>query len=220
MNETAYLYRPLKLPGILLFLTFIAAYFVYDFIEQATQKMDRSYQQQLREADALYNEVSQLQQKVGLVNTYYARFQHAYQAGELSDQSRVDWIDHFMGLVKTYDIRRVSLNFSARSNLSASELALLAPMHKLIKQEWVEFEGEFQHEADWLAFIKDVQTSINQFALLNECRLMNMNASEMKPPSDQDYHFHWDRGNVAVKCQFRFLLFNVPEITAPDGKKP
>ncbi len=220
MNETAYLYRPLKLPGILLILTFIAAYFVYDFIEQATQEIDRHYQQQLREADALYNEVSQLQQKVGLVNTYYGRFQHAYQAGELSDQSRVDWIDQFMGLVKAYDIRRVSLNFSARSNLSASELALLAPMHKLIKQEWVEFEGEFQHEADWLAFVKDVQTSINQFALLNECRLVNMNASEMKPPSDQDYHFHWDRGNVAVKCQFRFLLFDVPEIAAPAGKKP
>ncbi|OYZ03793.1 MAG: hypothetical protein B7Y29_07765 [Thiotrichales bacterium 16-46-22] len=68
MNETAYLYRPLKLPGILLILTFIAAYFVYDFIEQATQEIDRHYQQQLREADALYNEVSQLQQKVVAFN--------------------------------------------------------------------------------------------------------------------------------------------------------
>ena len=220
MNKPAYLYRSLHLPSLLLAITLVGGYFAYDYVEQATQQIDQRYQQQLREADALYNEVTQLQQKVGLVNTYYGRFQQAYQAGDLSSQSRVTWIDQFMTLIKVYDVRRVSVNFSARSMLSASELRPLAPMHKLIKQEVVEFEGEFQHEGDWLAFLADISRSVNALSLLDDCNLVNMNASEMKPPSEQDYHFHWDRGNVAVKCQFRFLVFDVPEMTAAAGKKP
>lgn len=220
MNETAYLYRPLKLPGILLFLTFIAAYFVYDFIEQATQEIDRHYQQQLREADALYNEVSQLQQKVGLVNTYYGRFQHAYQAGELSDQSRVDWIDQFMGLVKAYDIRRVSLNFSARSSLSASELALLAPMHKLIKQEWVEFEGEFQHEGDVIHFMSDVVQKVNPLSFIESCSINSLNQKNQFGLTTSHYGFQADRGNIAIKCKFNFLALNVPKAISNPEPQP
>ncbi len=220
MNKHSYLYKLLHLPAALLLFTLVVAYFVYDTLEAESAAIDANYKLQMREADALFNEVSQMQQKVGLVNTYYGRFQQSFQAGELASQSRVDWIDQFMVLVKNHDIRRMSLNFSARSMISPTELKPLSPMHKLIEQEQVEFEGEFQHEGDWLAFLKAVQQSINRFVLLESCQVANIAQSERMPTATEDYHFHWDRGNVGVKCQFRFLTFKLPEVKAAEAKKP
>lgn len=218
MNKTSYIYKAMQAPGLLLLFTLLVAYFAYDSIESERLAVDARHQLQLRDADALYSEVAQLQQRVGLVNTYYGRFQQLHQLGALEPQTRVSWIDQFMLLVRNYDVHRVSLNFSARSVLGANELKPLASMHKLIEQEQVEFEGEFQHESDWLAFLTEVKQSVNRFALLESCQLMNMTQSELKDTKEQNYHFHHDRGNVAVKCQFRFLVFNVPTIKTPVGK--
>lgn len=220
MNDKRYLYSTLYMPAILLGLTLLSFYWLYDYLEQQEQQLAIAYQQQLREADALYQEVSQLQQKVALVNTYHGRFQQAYQSGQLAEASRVAWIDALMNLVATYDVRRVSLNFSARSPLTASELTPLTPMHKLLKQETIEFEGEFQHEADWLAFLEEIKIKVNPLNLLESCELESLNKAETKMASAPDYHFNREGGNVAVKCRFRFMIFALPSMTNPSGAKP
>jgi hypothetical protein len=220
MNKNSYLYRSLRLPVLLSIVTLAIAYWSYEFIEQAKYELDGRYDKQLKETDALNYEVSQLQQRVGLVNSYYGRFQNAYASGVFEAQSRVNWIDHFMILVKRYDIRKVSLDFAARSSLLESELRFLSPMKNLIKQEWVEFEGEFQHEGDWLDFMRDLKLSVNEYMLLKNCRLMSLQNREAGPLSERDLHFSWEGGNVAVKCKFRFLVFEIPEVNATTGKKP
>lgn len=220
MNEHRYIYRSLYMPAVLLSVTLLSFYWLYDYLEQQEQQLALVYQQQLREADALYQEVSQLQQKVALVNTYHGRFKQVYQSGQLTEASRVAWIDALMNLVASYDVRRVSLNFSARSPLTASELTPLTPMYKLLKQEAIEFEGEFQHEADWLAFLEEIKNKVNALTLLESCELEGLNKAETKMALTPDYHFRREGGNVAVKCRFRFMIFAFPNMTNPSGAKP
>lgn len=217
MNKLGYLYRPLTLPAAFLIATALIAYVMYEWVEENNQQQLQQHQQLLKQADLLYNQVNQLQQKVGLVNSYYGRFQQAYQAGQLADQSRITWIDQLMLLVKQHDIRRVSLNFTARTPLAANEFSVLTPMHKLFKQEILDFEGEFQHEGDWLAFMQNMKVQVNPNMLIKSCQLSNLSVSESNLATPSELHFHWDRGNILVKCQLLLLVYDLPK---NNGGKP
>lgn len=217
MNKLGYLYRPLTLPAAFLIATVLITYVVYEWVEETNQQQLQQHQQLLKQADLLYNQVNQLQQKVGLVNSYYGRFQQAYQAGQLADQSRITWIDQLMLLVKQHDVRRVSLNFTARTPLAANEFSVLTPMHKLFKQETLDFEGEFQHEGDWLTFMQDMKAQVNPNMLIKSCQLSNLSVSESNLATPSELHFHWDRGNILVKCQLLLLVYDLPK---NNGGKP
>lgn len=217
MNNYSYLYRSIYLPAITVLVLLTGAWMLYEEMEAQTNALEQSFQRKMTETNAIVNELTQLQQRVSLINSYYGRFQQAHQAGVFNDQSRVDWIDRLMELVAQHDIRHVSMQFSARSTLGATEIAPLNASHKFLLQEVVDFEGEVQHEGDWLAFVNALSDRVNHLVLLDDCHLSVLTP---KDGNSAQPAYQAEQGNIAVKCRFRFLVYNLPKVSNRAGGKP
>lgn len=219
MNHTnTYLYRPLLFPVVLVLLILGAAVLTYNWADEQAQQGLKQYQQKLSESDTLYKSVQQLQQRVDLVNTYYGQFQQLQQAGIIGDQSRVTWIDRFITLSRDYDVHHANLSFSPRQPLGTFDFRRLNSMAKLMQYESLDFEGDFQHEGDWFAFMTQLQ-QLHTMSVLDQCELTNLQKEAMMSVQAKDaFHFSADGGNIHVKCRVRFLLFKLPQkITKPQG---
>lgn len=220
MIKISYFYRSLLWPIILFGFLLVIAFFVYSLIEDSTQEVEQNYQVQLAEADILYNEINDIQQRIDLVRTYFGRFQSAKQSGYLDDQSRVNWIDRLIELVAVYGVRGATFNFSSREALDLGQQPNLTPFAEVLQREYLDIEGELQHEEDLLNLIADIARKVNPLAILDGCSLTSLNLKSQHGLTDSHYSFQVDRGNIAIKCRVNFLALNVPKVTSAVEVKP
>lgn len=211
MNKK-FIYRPLHLPLALILLAAVVAYFMIEWVEQESAKTEVRYQSHLKEADKIYREVKELQEKVALINTYYGRFQTLEAQGVYEQQSRVAWIDHFMDMVADFGVINTTLNFTARDAFGQQDYQPLAPMYQLLQYETLDFSGAFQHEEDWLSFLHELQLKVNSLALLEQCHLMgNANLrSGLLNEAVPTNRFEPEKGNLNIGCILRLPVFNLP----------
>lgn len=220
MSKISYFYRSLLWPIFLLgFLVGVAA-FVYSLIEDSAQQVQQNYQGQLSEVNFLYNEINDIQQRIDLVHTYFGRFQLVKQSGYLDDQSRVNWIDRLIGLVAVYGVRGATVNFSSREVLGVGQQSSLTSFSEVLQREYLDIEGQLQHEGDVLNLIADITHKVNPLAILDTCSLTSLNLKNQHGLTDSHYTFQVDRGNIAIKCRFNFLVLNVPKIAPTVEVQP
>ena len=175
MIKVSYVYRSLLWPFFLFFILLVVYLFVYSLVEDYKEKIERNYHLQLAEVDALYNEINDIKDKIELVNVYFERFQFVKGSGYLNNQSRVNWIDGLIELASVYGARGVTFNFSSRDMLDSAQQPSLAPFLELVQREYLDIEGEFQHEVDVFNFVTDIVQKVNRLAVLESCNLISLN---------------------------------------------
>lgn len=220
MIKVSYVYRSLLWSFFLFFMLFVASLFVYSLIQDYKNKIEQNYHIQVAKVDSLYNEINDIKDKMELVNAYFERFQFVKDSGYLNNQSRVNWIDGLVELSALYGVRGVTFNFSSRDMLDSEQQSRLAPFLEVIQREYLDIEGEFQHEVDVFNLIKDIVKKVNRLALLESCNLISLNQKNQYALTSSYYTFQVDKGNIAVKCRFNFLALNVPKVASTSEIQP
>lgn len=220
MIKVSYVYRSLLRPFFLFFMLFVASLFFYILIQDYTNKIEQNYHIQVAELDSLYNEINDIKDKMELVNAYFERFQFVKDSGYLNNQSRVNWIDGLVELSALYGVHGVTFNFSSRDMLDSAQQSRLVPFLEVIQREYLDIEGEFQHEVDVFNLIKDIVKKVNRLALLESCNLISLNQKNQYNLTSNYYSFQADKGNIAVKCRFNFLVLNVPKVASTSEIQP
>lgn len=220
MIKVSYVYRSLLWPFFLFFMLFVASLFVYSLIQDYKNKIEQNYHIQVAEVDYLYNEIKDIKDKMELVNAYFERFQFVKDSGYLNNQSRVNWIDRLVELSALYGVRGVTFNFSSRDMFDSEQQSRLVPFSEVIQREYLDIEGEFQHEVDVFNFIKDIVKKVNRLALLESCNLISLNQKNQYGLTGSYYTFQVDKGNIAIKCRFNFLALNVPKVASTSEIQP
>lgn len=207
MTNRHYVFKPLTVPTLLLFMTLTLSWFVYEEAEAMKAQSHQSYDKEIGETETLFNQINQLKQKVELVNTYYGRFARIHDDGLLVPNDRVMWLDALMEILVRHDLKKASISFSPKIAVSLDEVQKLTFVAKRLKKEQVTIEGELQHEEDLLRILSDIKNNVNSLALLESCELNNL----VQPLRSwrADYQFHRDRGNVGLKCVINFISFDV-----------
>jgi hypothetical protein len=207
MTNRHYVFKPLTVPTLLLFMTLTLSWFVYEEAEAMKAQSHQSYDKEIGETETLFNQINQLQQKVELVNTYYGRFSQIHDEGLLISNQRVMWLDELMETLVRHDLKKASISFSPKASIAVDEVQRLAFVAKRLKREQIVIEGELQHEADLLRILTDIKNHVNSLALLESCELSNL----VQPLRSwrADYQFHRDRGNVGLKCVINLISFDV-----------
>jgi hypothetical protein len=220
MIKVSYVYRSLLWPFFLFFILLVVSLFVYSLVEDYKEKIEKNYHLQLAEVDTLYNEINDIKDKIELVNVYFERFQFVKGSGYLNNQSRVNWIDGLIELASVYGVRGVTFNFSSRDMLDSAQQPSLAPFLEVVQREYLDIEGEFQHEVDVFNFVTDIVQKVNRLAVLESCNLISLNQKNQYGLTGSYYTFQLDKGNVAIKCRFNFLALNVPKVTSTSEIQP
>lgn len=203
MNSLAYLYRPLVLPISLLVALITLFVSAYQIMNDQHLAQHQQLQTKMRQVDLLYAEIVSTQQKVELANSYYARYQGLLARGLIGETLRIEWIDRLMESLQHYDIHKAMLNFSAREDITPTEVKHLMIDNRVVKQEVLSLEGRFQHELDVIHFLDDLKHRINPLALLESCELKSL----QDPLTNRQavYHYLPEDGNISAKCQVRLL---------------
>lgn len=220
MIKVSYIYRSLLWPFSLFFILLVASLFVYSQIQGYAKKVEQNYHIQVAEVDSLYNEINDINSKMELVNAYFERFKYIKESGYLNNQSRVNWIDELIDLSALYGVRGVTFNFSSRDILDSAQKSRLEPFIEVIQREYLDIEGELQHEVDVFKLIRDVVKKVNRLALLESCNLISLNQKNQYGLTASYYAFQVDKGNIAIKCRFNFLVLNVPNLAATSEIQP
>jgi len=220
MIKISYVYRSLFWPFFISFMLLIVCLFFYILVEDDKQKVEQNYHVQVAEVGALYNEIKEIKDKIELINTYFDRFQFVKDSGYLNNQSRVNWIDRLIELATVYGARGVTFSFSNRDMLDSAQQPRLVPFSEVIQREYLDIEGEFQHEVDVFNLITDIVKKVNPLAVLETCSLISLNQKNQYGLTGSYYTFQLDKGNVAIKCRFNFLALNVPKVTSTSEIQP
>lgn len=220
MNKVSYFYRSLLWPLLMFFVLLMVALIVYSLVEDYKQQAEQRYQKQVAEVDTLYTEISEIKNKIDLINAYFDRFQLIKTSGYLDNQSRVNWIDRLVELTNAYGVRGVSFSFSSRDTLDSAQYARLAPFSEVLQREYLEIEGEFQHEGDVIHFMSDVVQKVNPLSFVESCSINSLNQKNQFGLTNSHYGFQADRGNMAIKCKFNFLALNVPKAISNSEPQP
>ncbi|OYY24492.1 MAG: hypothetical protein B7Y68_03315 [Thiotrichales bacterium 35-46-9] len=104
--------------------------------------------------------------------------------------------------------------------LDSAQQPSLAPFLELVQREYLDIEGEFQHEVDVFNFVTDIVQKVNRLAVLESCNLISLNQKNQYGLTSSYYAFQVDKGNVAIKCRFNFLALNVPKVTSTPEIQP
>lgn len=207
MTNRHYIFKPIRLPALLLLMTLILAWFVYEEAEMRKLQSQQSYNKEIGETETLFNQINQLKQKIGVVNTYYDRFARISDDGLLVPKDRVMWLDTLMEILARHDLKKASISFLPKTAVSLHEVKELTFIAKRLKKEQITIEGELQHEEDLLRILSDIKNNVNSLALLESCELNNL----VQPLKSwrADYQFHRDRGNLGLKCVINLMSFDV-----------
>lgn len=200
--KLSYLQKPLLKPLVYTVLVGVLFGGVYSQLDEMLLVMNQEVVAEQARVESLYQEVHTTLDKIELVRVYNQRFQSFSADGVIGEQSRAHWIDKLMESINRNHVLHTKLTFSARSMLNESQLSF-STNPQLVHYETIDFEGAFQHEDQFLAFMDDIKRHVHALTLVEGCHFNLIAAGS--DAVGKVLKFEPDVGNITAKCQFYFV---------------
>lgn len=205
----SYLQRSLLKPILYFVVTCIVFYFSFIKLDDLLESMNKKLDVQQNKVESLYQEVHIMIEKIELIKQYNGRFKQLVEKGIVGEKNRANWIDNMMEAINRYDVDDASIQFSARTTFQPQQLGVFVD-NKLAHYEQITFNGNFQHEMDFILFMNYLTEKVHALTLVHGCSLKLLN--ENTQSINDGLQFRADTGNINANCQFSFV-----EVLPYDG---